>query len=183
MNKDKSSEIFPRLLLKPHYRYAHVLCREPKKGQQKVQILKKTTGHCPSRSYYSENTKLLYLEPYAGHVVHAQLHLRHAGQEGEEEHAHAAHVLRHVPVVRLLHIHLVHGGQLDLLRLVGEGPIAMHVDEEEPLLDADGELFHVLVADAGELEQLGYLGRVLQGYAQLLHVARKLFHTLESKQG
>ena len=24
-----------------------------KKGQQKVPILKKTTGHCPSKSYYS----------------------------------------------------------------------------------------------------------------------------------
>ena len=28
-------------------------CREPKKGQQKVQMLKKMTGLCPSRSYYS----------------------------------------------------------------------------------------------------------------------------------
>ena len=28
-------------------------CQEPKKGQQKVLILKKTTMLCPSRSYYS----------------------------------------------------------------------------------------------------------------------------------
>ena len=31
----------------------NVQCREPKKGQEKVLILKKTTGLCLSRSYYS----------------------------------------------------------------------------------------------------------------------------------
>ena len=35
-------------------RNAHVKCQEPKKDPQKVPILKKTTGLCPSRSYYSE---------------------------------------------------------------------------------------------------------------------------------
>ena len=38
INKDKSTKIFPPLLLL---------------NQQKVQILKKTTGLCSSRSYYS----------------------------------------------------------------------------------------------------------------------------------
>ena len=35
------------------YTYAHVQGQEPKKGQQKVQTLKKTTGIWPSGSYYS----------------------------------------------------------------------------------------------------------------------------------
>ena len=53
--KDNATEILPPLLLKPTYSictvYAHVQCREPKKGQQKVQVLKKTTVLWPSRSY------------------------------------------------------------------------------------------------------------------------------------
>jgi len=119
-----------------------------------------------------------HLQPHPRHVVHPQLHLRHPRQEGEEEHPHAAHVLRHVTLIRLLHVHLVHGRQLDLLGLVGERSIPMHVNAEEPLFDADRELLHVLVADAGELEQLGDLRRVLQGNAELLHVAGELFDAL-----
>ena len=36
--------------------YGHVQCQEPKNRQQSVPILKKTTGLCPSRSYYSVPT-------------------------------------------------------------------------------------------------------------------------------
>ena len=45
-NKDKSTEIFPLLLCMAYV--WHVQCQEPTKGQQKVQILKKTTLLCPS---------------------------------------------------------------------------------------------------------------------------------------
>ena len=50
-----STETFPPLLFKPPYMsvYAHVQCREPEKGQQKVRILKKTIWLCLSRSYSS----------------------------------------------------------------------------------------------------------------------------------
>ena len=119
-----------------------------------------------------------HLQAHPRHVVHTQLHLRHPCQEGEEEHAHATHVLRHMTIRRLLHIHLIHSGQLDLLRLVGERTIAMHVNPEEPLFNADRELFHVLVADAGELQQLGDLRCMLQRHAQLFHVAGKLLDAL-----
>ena len=50
-NKDKSTDIFLPLLLKPTDIYSCAM-RRAKKGQQKVPILKKTTGLCPSRSYY-----------------------------------------------------------------------------------------------------------------------------------
>ena len=49
--KDKSTEIVPSLLLTPPNICACAMPRA-KKGQQKVPILKKTTGLCPSRSYY-----------------------------------------------------------------------------------------------------------------------------------
>ena len=54
-NKGMSTETFPPLLFKPPYMsvYAHVQCREPEKGQQKVRILKKTIWLCLSRSYSS----------------------------------------------------------------------------------------------------------------------------------
>ena len=48
-NKVKSTETVPTLLLKPTDIGAPVL--RAKKGQQKVPILKKTTGLFPSRSY------------------------------------------------------------------------------------------------------------------------------------
>ena len=41
-----------------HDIYAHVQYRKPKKGQQKVPILKKTTVLCPSRSYYSMGSRI-----------------------------------------------------------------------------------------------------------------------------
>ena len=50
-NKDKSSEIFPPLLLKPYICARSML--EVKKGQQMVPILKKKIVLCPSWSYYS----------------------------------------------------------------------------------------------------------------------------------
>ena len=51
-NKDKSTEIFPPLLLN-HLIYAQLrMCNaDSPKVQQKVQILKKTIVLCPSRSY------------------------------------------------------------------------------------------------------------------------------------
>ena len=57
-NKDNFTVIFHPLLLKPHYvqfvyavlyEIVHVQCREPEKGPQNVQSLKKTTGLDPSR--------------------------------------------------------------------------------------------------------------------------------------
>ncbi len=119
-----------------------------------------------------------HLQAHPRHVIHAQLHLRHPRQEGEEEHAHATHVLRHMTICRLLHVHLIHSSQLDLLRLVGKRPIAMHVNPEESLFNADRELFHVLVANAGELQQLGDLRCMLEGHAKLLHVTGELLDAL-----
>ena len=54
-NKDKSTEIFPPLLVLYIPVYEHVQCWEPKKvcKSQKVSILKKTTVLYPSRSYFS----------------------------------------------------------------------------------------------------------------------------------
>ena len=49
-NKHKYTEIVPILLLTPPYICACAMPRA-QKGQQKVPILKKTTGLCPSRSY------------------------------------------------------------------------------------------------------------------------------------
>ena len=49
--KDKSTEIVPSLLLTPPNICACAVPRA-KNGQQKVPILKKRTGLCPSRSHY-----------------------------------------------------------------------------------------------------------------------------------
>ena len=51
-NKDKSTKIFPPIRLQPTEIHACAMPRA-KKDQKKVPILKKTTGLCPSRSYYS----------------------------------------------------------------------------------------------------------------------------------
>ena len=57
----------------------------------------------------------------------------------------------------LLDEDLVDGGQLDLLRLVGEGAVAVDVQPEQLLLDAHRELLQVLVVGRTQLEQLGDL--------------------------
>ena len=57
----------------------------------------------------------------------------------------------------LLDEDLVDGGQLDLLRLVGEGAVAVDVQPEQFLLDAHRELLQVLVVGRPQLEQLGDL--------------------------
>ena len=57
----------------------------------------------------------------------------------------------------LLDEDLVDGGQLDLLRLVGEGAVAVDVQPEQLLLDAHRELLQVLVVGRAQLQQLGDL--------------------------
>ena len=59
-NKDITTEIFPPLFFKPTDICARAM-PGAKKGQQKVPILKKTTGLCPSRSYYSIENKISYV--------------------------------------------------------------------------------------------------------------------------
>ena len=56
--KDKSTEIFPPLLLKPLYICVHVMPKA-KIGQQKVQILKKICRLCPSRILPLRSKRLL----------------------------------------------------------------------------------------------------------------------------
>ena len=51
-NKDKSTERFPPLLSKPTYIFAHAMPRA-KNGKQKIPIVMKTRGLCPSISDYS----------------------------------------------------------------------------------------------------------------------------------
>ena len=51
-NKDKSTERFPPLLSKPTYIFAHAMPRT-KNGKQKIPIVMKTRGLCPSISDYS----------------------------------------------------------------------------------------------------------------------------------
>ena len=51
-NKNKTTEIFPPLLLKPTDIRASAMPRV-NKGQQKVSILKRATELYPSRSYYT----------------------------------------------------------------------------------------------------------------------------------
>ena len=51
--KGKYTEIFPPLLLWPTYMYMRTCNAESQKSQQKVPVLKETTGLCPSLCYYS----------------------------------------------------------------------------------------------------------------------------------
>ena len=52
-NKDKSTEIFLPLHLKPTN--MRTCMPRARRGQQKVQILKKSTMLCPSKNYYSKS--------------------------------------------------------------------------------------------------------------------------------
>ena len=62
-NKDKSTEIFPPLLLKPTntwYMRLRTDNAESQKDHQNVTILKKTTWLCPSKRDYSMENAILY---------------------------------------------------------------------------------------------------------------------------
>ena len=57
----------------------------------------------------------------------------------------------------LLYKDLVHGSQLNLLSLVGQGSVVANVQTKQLLLDADRELLQILVVVTAKLQQLGDL--------------------------
>ena len=64
-SKDKSTEIFPPVLLKA----TDIAMLRAQKGQQKVPNLKKTAGLCPFRNYYSmDRNYSLICRKYKGAV-------------------------------------------------------------------------------------------------------------------